>query len=66
VFAGHDVKFILMVVISNMPMMILYSFLGDNVLSSASNTTIIAVIIAVMSICSIYLWNKEQSVKGLA
>jgi len=55
-----------MVVISNMPMMILYSFLGDNVLSSASNTTIIAVIIAVMSICSIYLWNKEQSVKGLA
>jgi uncharacterized membrane protein YdjX (TVP38/TMEM64 family) len=59
-------KFMLTVVISNMPMMLLYSFLGNNVLSSASNTIIISVIIAVMSIYSIYLWNKEQRLQRLA
>ncbi|MDP4090558.1 MAG: VTT domain-containing protein [Bacillota bacterium] len=56
-------KFILTVVLSNMPMMILYSFLGNNVLSSASNTIAIAVVIAATSIYSIHLWNKEQRVK---
>lgn len=59
-------KFMLTVVISNMPMMILYSFLGNSVLSSASNTVIIAVIIVIISIYSIYLWNKEQRVHRLA
>lgn len=59
-------KFILTIVISNMPMMILYSFLGSNVMSSCSNTIIISAIIAVMSIYSIYLWNKEQRVQRLA
>lgn len=59
-------KFILTVIISNMPMMILFSFLGSSVLSSASNTIIIAIIIAVMSIYSIYLWKKEQRVERLA
>lgn len=60
------IKFMLTVIISNMPMMILYSFLGNNVMSSASNTIIIAAIIVVMSIYSIYLWNKEQRVNKLA
>lgn len=53
-------KFILTIVIANMPMMILYSFLGSYVISSFSNTIMISVIIAMMSIYSIYLWNKEQ------
>lgn len=59
-------KFILTVIAANMPMMILYSFLGDSVTSSANNAIIIAVIIVVISIYSIYLWNKEQRVQRLA
>jgi len=59
-------KFMLTVVMSNMPMMILFSFLGNNVMSSGSNTIIIAAIIALMSIYSIYLWKKEQRVQKLA
>lgn len=59
-------KFMLTVVMSNMPMMILFIFLGNNGMSSASNAIIIAVIIAVMSIYSIYLWKKEQRVQRLA
>lgn len=53
-------RFILTVVIANLPMMILYGFLGNNVLSSANNTIIITAIIIVISIFSVRLWNKEQ------
>lgn len=59
-------KFILTVIAANMPMMILYSFLGGNVISSANNTTIIVAIIFVISMYSIYLWNKEQRNERLA
>lgn len=52
--------FILTVIISNMPMMILYGFLGNSILSSVNNTIIIALIIVVISIYSLYLWTKEQ------
>ncbi|KZL91820.1 TVP38/TMEM64 family protein [Clostridium magnum] len=59
-------KFILTVIASNMPMMVLYSFLGGSVISSANNTTIIIAIIFVISMYSIYLWNKEQRNERLA
>lgn len=59
-------RFILTVITSNIPMIILYGFLGDSVLSSASNTILITVIIVVISIYSIYLWNKEQRTQKLA
>ncbi|MBL4936730.1 TVP38/TMEM64 family protein [Clostridium sp. YIM B02515] len=59
-------KFILTIIAANMPMIILYSFLGDSVMSSTNNTIIIAGIIAVISIYSIYLWNKEQRSHRLA
>lgn len=59
-------KFILTVIVSNMPMMILYGFLGNSVLSSVNNTIIISVIIIMISIYSVHLWNKEQKVQKLA
>lgn len=59
-------KFILTAVIANLPMVILYSFLGNNILSSAGNTIIVVVIIAAISIYSIYLWNKSQRVQRFA
>ena len=59
-------KFILTVIIANMPMMILYGFLGNSFLSSGNSTIMIAVIIVIISMYSIYLWNKEQSVQRLA
>lgn len=59
-------KFILTVIIANMPMMILYGFLGNSFLSSGNNTVIIAVIIVIISAYSLYLWNKEQRVQRLA
>lgn len=59
-------KFILIAIISNIPMMILYSFLGNNILSSTGNTIIVGVIIAVISIYSVYLWNKAQRVQRFA
>jgi uncharacterized membrane protein YdjX (TVP38/TMEM64 family) len=59
-------KFILTVVIANMPMTMLYGFLGNSFLSSGNNTMIIAVIIIAISIYSLYLWNKEQGVQRLA
>ena len=59
-------KFILTVIISNIPMMILYGLLGNSFLSSGTNTIMILAIIIVISIYSIYLWNKEQRVQNLA
>lgn len=59
-------KFILTVIIANMPMMILYSFLGNSVISSANSTVIIVAIIFAISIYSVYLWNKEQRKQILA
>lgn len=59
-------KFILVVIIANMPMMILYSFLGNSVISSSNNIIIIATVILTMSIYSIYLWRKEQRKQELA
>lgn len=53
-------KFILTVIISNAPMMMLYGFLGNSVLSSASSTIIITAVIVLISICSVLVWNKEQ------
>jgi uncharacterized membrane protein YdjX (TVP38/TMEM64 family) len=58
-------NFILTVVIGNMPMMILYGFLGNSFLSSGNNTIMIAGIIILISIYSIYLWSKEQRVQKL-
>jgi uncharacterized membrane protein YdjX (TVP38/TMEM64 family) len=40
--------------------MILYSFLGNSVISAANNTIVIAAFIVIISIYSIYSWNKEQ------
>lgn len=59
-------KFILTVVISNMPMMILYGFLGNSFLSSGSNTIMLLGIIIIISIYSLYLWSKEQKIQKLA
>ncbi|MDW8799989.1 VTT domain-containing protein [Clostridium sp. A1-XYC3] len=59
-------KFILTVIAANIPMIILYSFLGDSVMSSANNVIIITFIILIISIYSIYLWNKEQKNQRLA
>jgi uncharacterized membrane protein YdjX (TVP38/TMEM64 family) len=59
-------KFILTVIASNMPMMILYGFLGNSVLSSVNNTIIIAAIIVMISIYSVHLWNKAQREHRLA
>lgn len=59
-------KFILTVIIANSPMMILYSFLGNSARSFANNRIIIAAFIVIISIYSIYLWNKEQSEQRLA
>lgn len=56
-------KFILTVVIANMPMMILYSFLGNSFLSFGDNTILIAGVIILISIYFIYLWNKEKRVQ---
>lgn len=58
-------KFILTVMISNMPMMILYGFLGSSFLSSGNSIIIIGFIIMV-SVYSLYLWNKEQRLEKLA
>lgn len=58
-------KFILTVVLSNTPMMILYGFLGDSFLSSNSNTMMILAIIIMISIYSLYLWNKEHKMQKL-
>jgi uncharacterized membrane protein YdjX (TVP38/TMEM64 family) len=58
-------KFILTVIVSNTPMMILYGFLGSSVLASANNTIIIACIIVMISIYSVYLWKKEQREESL-
>lgn len=54
------VKFMLTVLAANMPMMILYSFLGNSVIYSVNNTIIISGIIIAVSTYSIYLWNKAQ------
>lgn len=59
-------KFILTIIAANIPMMILYSFLGDSIISSANNTIIISTIIVLISMYSIYLWNKEQRNQKLA
>jgi uncharacterized membrane protein YdjX (TVP38/TMEM64 family) len=59
-------KFILTAIIANMPMMMLYSFLGSNILASVGNTIIVAVIIASISIYSVHLWNKAQKVQRFA
>jgi uncharacterized membrane protein YdjX (TVP38/TMEM64 family) len=59
-------KFMTTVVFSSMPMIILYSFLGNNVVSSANNTIIIAGIIILISLYSIYLWNRAQRQRRLA
>lgn len=59
-------KFILTVIAANTPMMILYSFLGNSIISSATNTIIISVIIFMISMYSIYLWNKEKRNQRLA
>jgi uncharacterized membrane protein YdjX (TVP38/TMEM64 family) len=53
-------KFMVTVVIANIPMAILYSFLGDSVTSSLNNSLIIGSIVLVISCYSIYLWNREQ------
>lgn len=54
------VKFIVTVVIANIPMAILYSFLGDSVISSLNNSLIIGSMVLAISCYSIYLWNREQ------
>jgi uncharacterized membrane protein YdjX (TVP38/TMEM64 family) len=59
-------KFMKTVVVSNLPMTILYSFLGNNVLSSTNNTIIIIAIIILLSGYSIYLWNRAQRQQRLA
>lgn len=53
-------KFILIVILANLPMTILYSFFGSGIMSSANNTIIIAVSILIISIYSLYLWRKAQ------
>lgn len=53
-------KFIVTVVIANIPMAILYSFLGDSVTSSLNNSLIIGSMVLAISCYSIYLWNREQ------
>lgn len=53
-------KYILTVVLANMPLMILYSFLGNSFIYSDNNITIIGVFILLIGSYSIYLWNKEQ------
>lgn len=58
-------KFIQTVVVANMPMIILYGFLGNSFLSFGNNTIMIAGFIILISIYSMYLWNKEQGVQRL-
>lgn len=54
-------NFILTIIIANMPMMLLYNFLGSNILSSIGNTIIIVAIIILISGYSIYIWNKAEN-----
>jgi uncharacterized membrane protein YdjX (TVP38/TMEM64 family) len=58
-------KFIITVIIANIPMMILYSFLGNSVISLNNNIIIIAAFILIVSCYSVYLWNKEQKQQKL-
>lgn len=59
-------KFIITVILANIPMMILYSFLGNSIISLSSNIIIIAAFIVLLSGYSIYLWKKEQKQQNLA
>jgi uncharacterized membrane protein YdjX (TVP38/TMEM64 family) len=59
-------KFILTIIISNLPMIILYSFLGSTIMSSMANTIIVASVIIVISIYSVHLWNIEKRAQKLA
>lgn len=59
-------RFILTIIISNMPMVILYSFLGSNIMSSMVNTIIVASVIVVISLYSAYLWKREKRAQKLA
>lgn len=53
-------RFMIIVVLSNMPMMILYSLLGISAASSAAKVIIIGAIIAIISLYSLYLWKKAE------
>lgn len=53
-------KFIFTVVLANMPLMLLYSFLGGSILSPNNNTIVTGGIILIITIYSMWLWNKEQ------
>lgn len=53
-------KFILIVAISNLPMMFLYGFLGNSIVTSFNNTIVIASMIIAVAAYSIYAWNRAQ------
>jgi uncharacterized membrane protein YdjX (TVP38/TMEM64 family) len=59
-------KFIITVLLANMPMMLLYSFLGDSFLSNSSNSMVIAAIVILIGAYCFYIWNKEQRKYKLA
>ncbi|MBL4930401.1 TVP38/TMEM64 family protein [Clostridium paridis] len=59
-------NFIITIIISNMPMMLLYSFLGNSVLSSVWYSLFIILIIIIICCYSTYLWKKAQKQHQLA
>ncbi|GAA0742385.1 TVP38/TMEM64 family protein [Clostridium oceanicum] len=55
-------RFILIVLISNIPMMMLYVFLGNSALASTNTTIMVGAAIIMIGIYSSYLWKKQQKV----
>lgn len=51
-------KFIIIVTLSNAPMLALYSLIGYSAVTSGLNAIIFTVIIVLISSCSIFFWNR--------
>jgi uncharacterized membrane protein YdjX (TVP38/TMEM64 family) len=51
-------KYILTVVIANIPMMVLYSFIGESANNSILSLVLIALTVIIVTVISINMWNK--------